>query len=280
MKTRKSLLFSAGVVAIVALFAATNVFAQSSCTSKTTSEATGNFVVNVTQSAQNGRRIYTYTMTSPTGKNPNKFFVFVKKGLNQIPGDLVAKNITANTLGTYLTPDFFSGANPPSAAWNVVHHQDGVGFTNVAVSQVLQLDVSERYKPEESVTTVLLSIANTYEHCGPIYGPTTPAPPEFQGSPLVQTISTKTFADGCIYDVVADETGANIISMALNPNSPANETVCGVSGCKPCAVTISPFICEAETGFAFCPPLKLGQPPIQSTPGGTCYYPANLKFTC
>jgi hypothetical protein len=142
METRKSLLLSAGAIAIAALLAATNVFAQSSCTSKTVKETTGSFVVNVTQQVKNGRRIYTYTMKSPNNSNPSKFFIFVKKGLNLITGDLLISGT-----GTYQTPDNFVGNNPPAAAWNVVHHQDGVGFTNVAINQVIQLDVSERYKP-------------------------------------------------------------------------------------------------------------------------------------
>ncbi|MGE5305977.1 MAG: hypothetical protein ACM3TN_21910 [Alphaproteobacteria bacterium] len=281
METKKFLL-SAAVLAVVALAAAANVFAQSSCTSKTTSEGTGNFVVNVTQQTyltnQGVRRTYTYTMTSPSGKNPNKFFVFVQPGLN---GDLVGKNLTANSLGSYQTPDTFVGSNPPAAAWNVVHHEDGVGFTNVAINAAIQLDVSERYKPDQAVTTILLSISNTFEHCGPIFGPTTPEPPEFQGSPLVQTVSTKTFANGCIYDVVAGETDQNIISMTLNPNSPAFETVFSGPSPQPCSVTtVTLGTCEHDTGLVFCPVLKLGQPPIQSTAGGTCYYPTNIKFTC
>jgi hypothetical protein len=283
METRKSLLLSVVVLAIVTLLAAANVFAQSSCNSKTTSEGIGNFVVNVTQqtqlTTQGVRRTYTYTVSSPTGKNPNKLFIFVKKGLN---GDLTAIN-GGGSLGTYLTPDTFAANNvPPAAAWNVVHHQDGVGWTTISLANnPFTLNVSERYKPEESLTTLLIGISSTFEHCGPIFGPTTPAPPEFQGSPLVQTVSTKTFANGCIYDVLAGETDQNIISMTLNPNSPAFETVFSGSSPQPCsATTVTLGTCEHDTGLVFCPVLKLGQPPIQSTAGGTCYYPANIKFTC
>ena len=273
METRKSLLLSAGAIAIAALLAATDAFAQLSCTSRTTGENPGTFTVTVNPVTQSGRTIYTYTVT---GANANKLFIFVKKGL----GTNLVSLRNSSPGGTYLTPHTTDGGFPPLDTWRAVHHQDAVNFNNIAIGNTFTLDVPERYKPEEGLTTVLLGIKSTFEHCGPILGPTTPEAPTFPGSPLVQTVSAKTFANGCIYDVVADETGGNILAMALNANSPSTETVCGIGGCKPCAVVTAPNICETETGFPFCPPLKLGQPPIQSQPGGTCYYPRNIKFTC
>src|SRR6266849_3750926 len=95
METGKSSLFSACALAIVTMLAASNTFAQTSCTSKTTSEGTGNFIVNVSQQTQNGISSYLYSIQNVVGKNgnPNKFFAFVKQGLN-IPPDLVAKDTT------------------------------------------------------------------------------------------------------------------------------------------------------------------------------------------
>jgi hypothetical protein len=275
METRKYLRLSAGMVAIMALLAATNVFAQLSCTSKTTGEAGGSFTVNVVPQTQNGRTTYTYTVS---GANANKLFIYVQKGLG---ADLVSLVDGAPSGSiSYVTPHGTSASFPPPDAWKVVHHQDGVIFPSVAIGHTFALDVPERFKPEEGVTTILLGIKTTFEHCGPILGPTTPAAPTFEGSPLLQTISTKTFANGCIYDVTAGETDNIIVTMTLNPNSPPFETVCGPSGCQACTVTNSPNICEADGVLVFCPPLTLGQPPLQSEVGGTCYYPKNIKFTC
>jgi hypothetical protein len=210
-------------------------------------------------------------MTSPTGKNPNKFFAFVMQGLS---GVLSATDVTSNTAGFYVTPHNFNSSFPPADAWKVVHHEDGVVFPSVAIGHHLQIAVSERFKPAEGLTTILLGIGSTYEHCGPILGPTTPEAPTFQGSPLVTTTSRQTFANGCIYDVTAGETDNIITSMTAVT---ANATVAPFEACT---VTNSPNICEQELGIPFCPPGELGRPPLQSLPGGTCYYPPNLKYPC
>ncbi len=272
METRKSLLLSAGVVAIVALLASTNVFAQLSCTSKTTGEAAGVFTVNVVPQTLNGRTTYTYTVS---GANANKLFVYVKKGL----GSDLLSFVDTSPGGVYVTPHGTAGGFPPPDAWKVVHHQDGVAFTSVAIGHTFTLDVPERFKPEEGVTTILLGIKTTYEHCGPILGPTTPTAPTFQGSPLVNTTSHQTFANGCSYFVTAGETDNIITSMVVDPATPF-ETVCGPSGCQACTVDNTPNSCETDLGLAFCPPAELGRPPLQSVLGGTCYYPKNLKYTC
>jgi len=280
METGKSSLFSACALAIVTMLAASNSFAQTSCTSKTTSEGAGNFIVNVNHQTQNGISSYLYSIQNVVGKNgnPNKFFAFVKQGLNT-PPDLVAKDTTNNSLGAYVTPHQFSSSFPPADAWKVVHHQDGVVLPSLAIGHQIQLQVSERYKPEEGVTTILLGIGNTYEHCGPILGPTTPAVQEFQGSPLVSTTSHLCFENGCCYFATAGLTDNIITNMTDDPNTPF-ETVCGPSGCQACHVTNSPNICEIELDLTFCPPTELGRPPLQSVPGGTCYCPPNLKYPC
>jgi len=265
METRKSLLFSAGVVAIVALLAATNVFAQLSCTSKTTGEAAGVFTVTVNPVNQNGRTIYTYTVVP----NVNKLFVYVKQGLGT---DLVALVGGSPSGISYVTPHSTSANFPPSEVWKVVHHQDGVVFPS---GSIFTLDVPERFKPEEGLTTLLLGFSNTTnQHCGPILGPTTPESPTFQGSPLVSTTSRQTFANGCIYEVTAGETDNIITSMT------AVTQFATVAPFEECTVTNSPNICEQELGIPFCPPGELGRPPLQSVPGGDCYYPPNIKYKC
>lgn len=276
MKTRKSLLLLAGVLAIVALLAATDVFARSSCTSETTTHATGNFIVNVAQITLNGRTSYTYTMSSPIGKNPNKFFIYVKDGLE---GNLVSSIAPCATLpcpGVYVDHNEFNGSFPPAEVWKVNGHQDGVVFPAVAIDKVITLDVPERLKPEESTTTVLLGIGTTYEHCGPIFGPTTPATPSFQGSPLVTTTARLCFANGCCYNATVGVTDNIINSMTTASDTP-NATV---SPFEACTVTNSPNICEIETGLTFCPPQELGRPPMQDLPGGTCYTGSGTKYAC
>lgn len=274
MKTEKSLLWSAGAVVIAALLAATNVFAQLSCTSKTTKEETGNFIVNVVQTTFNGQRTYEYTMTNAPGKNgqPNKFFVYVKDGLDNDLSSTICAGDNCSP-ATYLNHNETLGGFPPEV-WSVNNHEDGVGATNVAIDKVITLNVPERFKPEEAVTTVVLGIGSQYEHCGPIYGPTTPAAQEgFPGSPLVSTVSRKTFANGCVYDVTAGST-TNIVE-SMTPVT-AYATVPPYEACT----VDSNADCATDLGLAFCPPGELGRPPLQSVAGGICYYPPNLKFAC
>jgi hypothetical protein len=263
METRKSLLLSAGVVAIVALLAATNAFAQLSCNSVGNSEGAGSFTVTVKTAHQNGHTIYTYAITRAI---PSAIFLYVKKGLN-------TEGFSPTNGGVYVTPHQSAGQAgfPPFDAWRVVHHQDGVVFPSVTT---FTLNVPERFKPEEGLTTILLGQKNSFEHCGPILGPTTPAAPTFQGSPLVSTVSRQTFENGCVYDVTAGETDNIITSItavtAFGTNPPT----------EACTVTNTPNICASDLNLPFCPPGELGRPPLQSLPGGTCYYPPNLKFAC
>ena len=280
MGTPKASLFAACALALVTVGAASQAVAQTSCTSKTTSEGPGNFVVSVNQQTQNGISSYLYSIQNAAGKNgnPNKFFAFVQQGLNT-PPDLVAKDTTNNSPGTYVTPHQVSNAFPPADAWKVVHNLDGVVIASVAIGHKIQIQVSERYKPQEGVTTLLLGVGSTYEHCGPILGPTTPAAQNFQGSPLLSTTAHLCFADGCCYFATAGLTDNIITSMTDDPNTPF-ETACGPSGCQVCHVTNSPNICETDLGLAFCAPTELGRPPVQSEPGGTCYCPPNLKYPC
>jgi hypothetical protein len=281
MQIRKYLLLSAGVTVIVALFAMTEVLAQSSCTSKTTCEGTGNFKVNVAETTQDGRRIYTYSLQSLTGKNPNKIFFFAMKGLKNEEG-FTAYDIfnSPPTPGTYLTPHNYYGSFPPADAWKVVHHEDGVVFTTIAKEHIFQFNAKERFKPEESLTTVLIGIGSTFEHCGPIYGPTGPAAPEFGGSPVSDIVARICFKDGCCYWMTAGATD-NIVKDVVPDDNTPNETVgCGGSGQPAClACTVTDANCEQELSITFCPPLELGRPPLQGSPGGICYAKGK-KFPC
>jgi hypothetical protein len=279
METGKSSLFSAGALAIMAMLAASNTFAQTSCTSKTTSEGAGVFTITVNPVNQNGRTIYTYTVT---GANANKLFVYVKRGLGP---DLVALvDGTPSGSISYVTPHQFASSFPPAEAWKVVHHQDGVIFPSIAINHTFTLDVPERFNLQEGLTTLLLGIGSTYQHCGPILGPTTPAAQEgFEGSPVANITSKLCFNDGCCYDATSGPRDNIIVSMVPRPETPVETVGCGGTGqpaCQPCTVTNSPFICEDDLQIPFCPPLELGRPPLQSEVGGTCYAPPNLKFPC
>jgi hypothetical protein len=103
-----------------------------------------------------------------------------------------------------------------------------------------------------------------------IAGPTT-TPQGFEGSPVANITSTLCFTNGCCYEATAGARDNIIISMTAVTSPQATED---------CTVTIQPDICESETGTTFCPPLELGRPPLQGTPGGTCYAPPNIKFKC
>jgi hypothetical protein len=165
----------------------------------------------------------------------------------------------------------------------VVHHQDGVVFTNIAIGHSFTLDVPERFKPEEGLTTLLLGHGSTFEHCGPLVGPTTPAAQGAQGgfanSPVASITSKLCFKNGCCYDATAGARDNIIVSMVPRPETHV-ETVCGPLGCQLCKVTNDPFICEDDLDIPFCPPLELGRPPLQSEEGGICYAPPNLRFRC
>jgi hypothetical protein len=283
MEKRKSLLFWRGVVVALALLTAVNVFAQSSCTSETVNHTAGNIIVNVAQTTTpDGKRSYKYTMTNAPGKTgaPNKFFVYVRDGLeNDLSSTICNSNGTSCSSAAYLDHNETVGGFP-AEVWRVNSHEDGVGATSVAIDKVITINVPERLNPQEQMTTVVLGVGTGTEHCGPLPGPTGPAALDgFLGSPLVSTVSRKLFENGCAYFVTAGETDNIVQSMTPDPATPF-ETVCGPSGCKPCVVANTPHICETELGLVFCPPGELGRPPLQSVAGGTCYYPPNLKFTC
>jgi hypothetical protein len=256
--------------------------------------------VGVTMNTTNGDTKYIYTITpTPNGPNANKFFAYVKgrQGDGQgLQGDLVG-TINGTSSGVYVVNGGSGAANcPPSTAWSN-KTDDGWCFTSISTSNQPTLTVSERYQPAEGTTMVILSCSGGSKQCtggdtqvcGPILGPTTPAAAGFPGTPLVNTVSTKTFASGCIYDVTAGERDNIITSMSVSSHSPPFETIgCGGIGepvCKPCAVTIPTYdYCTAPRpdglDLVFCPPGELGRPPIQSEPGGLCFYPPNLLFPC
>lgn len=268
----KALWLSAVVIAIAALFAATDGLAAppTQCT-------TQDFVVNVDMQTANGITSYLYTLANAPGssKNPNKFFVFVKgrqvdgQGLQ---GDLQG-TIGGSTAGSYVLNGGTGAANcPPSGAWTFDKDDDGWCFTSVALGNVPKLTVSERFKPEEGNTTTIIGLASGTQSCGPILGPTTPAAPKFEGSPLVSTQARLTFENQCIYLATVDATTNIIVNVTTDPSSPAF----GTDG-SPCEVVVAN--CEQETGVLHCPPHEVGRPPLQ-TPGSKFCWSGNLKYHC
>ncbi len=289
MLISKSLRLSAGVVAIVTLLATTSVFAQTHCSSVTPTFAKGNFTVDVDMQTVNGRTTYTYTVQSPTGKNPNKFFIYIKRGLQD---DIVAKDTDGNR-GVYLTPEHFFANFPPTDAWKTDKHNDGIVFASVAIKKTLLLDVSERLKPEEGFTTIILGKKDTderkkgtdernedtYEACGPILGPTTlPAGQEIPGSPVATDQFTVTMDNGCVYDLFFNSFTNYLSSIITDRSSPAKGT-----DERPCTVTTVSSVAGA-VGLTFIPPTKKGDLPIQQTSGGICYYlftdGSGARFPC
>jgi hypothetical protein len=288
MKTRKFLLLASGVIAIAALLATTNAFAQfDQCTSyaidRKGNAVPGSNTVAVDQTTEAGRTTYTYTVT---GDNANKFFVWVRRDLySSDPGFSATCTGGGGCVGEYVVPGDTPGNFPPAEAWNYARHEDGVVYQNIAINNQLILNVKERFQPEESLTTVLLGSASGFEFCGPIYGPKNPATPEFEGSPVSGDIKARIeFENGCSYNLTAGATDNLVKAVERHPDSPDYETVgCGGEGqpaCQECQPIVEPGICESDTGFPFCPPLELGRPPLFTVPGGTCYAPPNIKYPC
>lgn len=268
MKMRKSLLFLGSVLAIVALLGVTNAFAQLSCTSKSfttkpVAEGPGVFTVTVDPQTQNGFTTYTYTVT---GANASKLFVYVKQGLN---ADLVSmRDGDPLQPGNYLTPHGDNGGFPPPDAWRVAHHLDGVEFNNIAIAHTFGLRVPERYKPEEGLTTVLLANGSTFEHCGPILGPTTPKAPAFEGLPVITQSYREVQESGCAIILTADTVNNLITGITSDPNTLVPTVYDPTLGSYACAAAVveEPELCKKELGTESCPPVERGRPPHVITP--------------
>lgn len=296
MRKRKFVLLSLGVIAVVALLTVPIAISQAQeitqCTSKVMSKTgslvQGDFIVTVDKQTDNGLTILTYSVSSPTGENLNKFGAWVMSGL-QFEQGFSTLNTGNQTAGSYLTPDNQDSGFPPEAAWSFDQHQDLVVWPSVAIGNSLVFKAKERYKQAESNTSILLGWKNTYQICGPIEGFTNPAAPTFNGNPISFQKATVTMEDGCIYDFYAGERDNIINRVEVNSESPPNETNgCDPSVsdptdptfCKACQVIDSPGICEDDTGLERCPEVELGRPPLQSVPGGWCYFPYNYKIPC
>jgi hypothetical protein len=103
----------------------------------------------------------------------------------------------------------------------------------------------------------------------------TPVVPTFEGSPLRTITARLCFANGCCYNATSSLIDNLITSLTKDT---LKATVEPFEECT--AVNDQPGICERETVLTFCPPVELGRPPIQSRPGGICYFPPNTKITC
>jgi hypothetical protein len=168
---------------------------------------------------------------------------------------------------------------PPSGAWTFNKDNDGWCFTSVAMQNQPTLTVSERFKPEEGASTVLLTYANTTESCGPILGPTTQGAPTFAGSPLVTTTARQTYANGCAYFLTAGATDNIVTNITPDPATP----FATVAPFEACQILNDPRSCEQALNIPFCPPTELGRPPLQSQPGGTCWLKTTkgtIPYTC
>ena len=98
-----------------------------------------------------------------------------------------------------------------------------------------------------------------------------------ENGPLESSLGHQTMANGCQY-IMTFDTNDFVIGVILDPAGPQHETLGPGAGTTLCAVVEAS--CAAETGLAYCPPVKRGGQPIQGAPGGTCYYPKNIKVTC
>lgn len=270
MGIRKSLLLSGGLLTIAALLGATTASAAvpSFCT-------TANFRVDAVMNTANGLTSYQYAMSNVNGsiKNANKFFAYSAKGLS---GDLLG-TLAGAASGNYQLNSTTGAANcPPTSAWAFNEHNDGWCFTSVAMQALPTLTVSERFKPEEGATSVLLTYASTTESCGPILGPTTPAAPEFAGNPIVSRTVRQVLPDGCAYILTLDTTTDVVTGGTLDPSTPLNTDgdLCGGM------YDVPPGTCELETGAAFCAPVRGGGPPSSFLTGDLVGGGANIATTC
>lgn len=254
MRIRKSLLLPGGLLAIVALLgaAAASAAVPAFCT-------TANFRVDVAMNTADGITSYQYTMSNVNGssKNANKFFVYSLRGLE---GDLQGTIPGSTSTGTYVTNGTTAASNcPPTGAWTFNEHQDGMCFTSVAMNNQPTLTVSERFKPEEGASSLILTYASTSESCGPILGPTTEAAPNFEGNPIASRTMRQVMEDGCAYILTAGNADNIVTSMTVDPNTPNPP---GIT----CEVVTEPDLCRKETGLSFCPPTVLGLPgPVVTT---------------
>lgn len=254
MRMVKSLSLMGVVLVIVALLGATNAFAQSFCTSETTSHGTGNFRVDVAQTVLDGRTTYTYTMSSPTGKSPNKFFMYVRDGLQGNLVSSVCDSTTGCSVQGHVDHNASGGSSPATDVWKVNRHEDAVFITSVAIHKVIKVDVSNRFQPEDSLTSIVLGIGSTFEHCGPIFGPTNPEAPSFPGSQVLNTTMEQTL-------VMSGPSGDTTCTVDLEMEGRSNivKNVTLLSG--DCVIEVSPDSCAQHQGGGYCSEVRGGDPP-------------------
>lgn len=259
----------AGVVGAVAilLLAATDVMAQSACTSLTTSQSSGNFTVSVTRvTTDQGRRQYRYTIVQNGSKQPNKLFLWLHSSL--------ATSTTVSSPGSVVAPGVNTSFNGADDAWKVASHESGAVWNNISTSQnPFVVEVPVLAQPD-ATTTLVIGVGSTYEHCGPIFGPVSP-PAAVANGPLVTTIAHLSFENGCSYFATVNLSTGQITGLTPDPATP-NETSGGSAACT----ADNNANCALETGLPFCGGNNVAQPPLQTEPGGICYYPNNIKFRC
>ena len=283
MQIRRLVMLSTGMMGIVVLLAAASAFAQSDrCISKAINkqgeETDGHFAVTVNQRVRDGRRIYLYSVSSLADHKANKLFIWVRQGLELEEG-FIARRVDTGMEGDYVTPHETVGGFPPKAAWLVAHHEDGVVFTDIATDKLFEINVKERFQPEDSMTTVLLGTGPTFEHCGPLPGPKNPAAPAFEGSPVASKETHICFKNGCCYFATVEETTGVVTNLVGDPDTPKETVYPDGERPQACRADLGAS-CEGDLNIPFCGVGTIQLPPVQSKEGGTCYYPSNIKFPC
>jgi hypothetical protein len=268
MRTRKSLLLSGGILAIVALLGATNASSATPPISCTTAD----YRIDVNIQTIGGTTSYEYSLSKLPGhtKSANRFFEFVPPGLLPSPVGTVAGSPSGHFL---LNGSFTPYHCPPSSAWPYNKTDDGYCFSLLAMGDKMKLSVTGS---EVRTTTALVGNAKgvgegEFQSCA-IAGPG----PLLPGSPLATHTENQTMANGCKYIMTID-TNNFVVGAIRDPRGPDFATVDPFEACE---VVVAENICETEKHLTFCPPIQGGEQPIQGELGGTCYYPKNIKVTC
>jgi hypothetical protein len=275
MRILKTILLITGLVSSIMLVSPTTVLSGT----KTCMTTDFQIQMSVTVTNVNGRSIYEYNPISLTAA-PNKFFIYIKRDLDDPEtGDIVVTlNGTVQDLDkVYLHNGETPQGAPLSKVWDDNTHNDAINITSIASNNFpIVLNVKEREpgREQEDETTILLPVGSSLQACGPIEGPMQAQKRFFEGNPLVQTDVEQTMANGCRYNISFDPV-TNLVTNVIALTERAT-----VAPFELCEVTIAPHICEDETGLTFCPPGRINNPPLQDLPGGTCYYPSNIKFSC
>lgn len=248
--------------------------------------------ISVTVTHANGRSLYEYrpilAFAAPQHSREhhpsalrNAFFIYIKRGLNDpATGDMVVTVGNPPVVQPLRSVYLANGVSPHGTTlhkvWDNNKHHDAILIPNVTNHDFpIILNVKEREpdrQENETDTTILFSGGYPWRKCGPIEGPMQAQKDSFVGNPLLNSVAEQTFENGCKYSVFSHPVTNVITAMvALTPQGTGN---------PPDVCTVEPEAdCAGETGLIFCPPGRIGQPPLQSIAGGICYY-GRIKYRC